>query len=221
MKNNQIVLDFLKDLRQHNSKEWMDAHRARYTQAKTAWLAEVEKILDFLKNQDPAHFGGFEAKNCISRINNNRMYRPDLPPYKDYFTFSVMDKSDTFSPLHISVGAENSFVGCGYHNPDKETLKNIRSAIDYEGDLLKDILAEESFNAFFGGLSDHPDKLKTSPKGYAKDHPWVAYLRYKRFTAMRNLTEAEVTGDGFQAIVAQAYLLSKPFQEFLKKATSV
>ncbi len=93
-----------------------------------------------------------------------------------------MDKSDIFSPLHVSVGASGSFVGCGYHNPDKQTLKNIRDAIDYEGEVLKGILEERTFKEFFGGLSNYTETLKTSPKGYAKDHPFVEYLRYKNFT---------------------------------------
>ncbi len=214
------IFRFLKDLRENNSKAWMDANRARYTQAKATWLAEIERILDFLRNDDSAYFGRFEAKDCISRITNNRMYKPDLPPYKDYFTFSVMDKSDIFSPIHISVGAESSFVGCGYHHPDKATLKNIRDAIDYEGEVLQEILEEKSFKAFFGGLSDYNEKLKTSPKGYAKDHPFVEYLRYKNFTVMRSLSKAEVASEGFVEIVEKAYILSKPFQAFLKKANS-
>jgi uncharacterized protein (TIGR02453 family) len=214
------IFCFLKDLLQNNSKAWMDDNRHRYTQAKAIWLTEIEKILDFLRNDDSAYFGRFEAKDCISRITNNRMYKPDLPPYKDYFTFSVMDKSDIFSPIHISVGAENSFVGCGYHNPDKETLKNIRGAIDYEGEVLQEILEEKDFKAFFGGLSDYNEKLKTSPKGYAKDHPFVEYLRFKNFTIMRSLTETEVISDEFIEIVKKAYILSKPFQAFLKKANS-
>jgi uncharacterized protein (TIGR02453 family) len=221
MKNNKIVLNFLKDLSQNNSKEWMDTNRERYIIAKECWLNQVQEILQMLFKYDNEYFSRFDPKNCISRITNNRMYNPNLPLYKDFFTFSVMDKTDIFSPLHISVGAENSFVGCGYHNPDKQTLKNIRDAIDYDGQSLKDILENKKFKSFFGGLSNFTEPLKTSPQGYAKDHPFVEYLRYKNFTVSHNLTAKDIQGDNFMEIIEQSYILSEPFRNYLKKANSM
>jgi hypothetical protein len=38
------------------------------------------------------------------------------------------------------------------HNPDKQTLKNIRDAIDYDGRSFHDIFDNKSFKDFFGGL---------------------------------------------------------------------
>ena len=221
MKNNKIVLDFLKDLSQNNSKEWMDTNRERYITAKECWLNQVQEVLLMLCKYDKDHFSRFDPKNCISRITNNRMYNPNLPLYKDFFTFSVMDKTDIFSPLHISVGAETSFVGCGYHNPDKQTLKNIRDAIDYDGQSLRDILENKKFKSFFGGLSNFTEPLKTSPQGYAKEHPFVEYLRYKNFTVSHSLTTNDIQGDNFLEIIEQSYILSEPFRNYLKKANSI
>lgn len=221
MKNKKAILDFLKDLSKNNSKEWMDDNRGKYIFAKDAWLEEVQQILTLLKKFDKDYFEHFKPKDCISRITNNRMYNPNLPVYKDFFTFSIMDKTDMFSPLHISIGVENSFIGCGYHNPDKQTLKNIRDAIDYDGKSLQTILEKKKFKEFFGGLSNFTEPLKTSPKGYDKDHPFVEYLRYKNYTVLRNLTHKEFLDDNFIKTVEQAYELSKPFGEYLKKANSI
>lgn len=222
MENNyKIVLDFLKDLNKNNSKEWMDANRTKYLKAKECWLTEVQNILSMLCKFDNDHFSRFDPKNCISRITNNRMYNADLPIYKNFFTFSVMDKSDIFSPLHISIGTENSFVGCGYHNPDKQTLTNIRDAIDYDGQTFKEILENKKFKSFFGGLNTFTEPLKTSPKGYAKYHPFVEYLRFKSFVVAKDLTEKEVTSESFIDIVEQSYILTEPFREYLKKANSI
>lgn len=220
MNNKLAILEFLKDLSNNNSKEWMDANRERYVFAKDAWLEEVQQILTLLSKLDKSYFDHIKPKDCISRITNNRMYNPNLPVYKDFFTFSIMDKIDGFSPLHISIGVENSFVGCGYHNPDKKTLQNIRDSIDFDGTSLNTILENRTFKDFFGGLSDFTEKLKTSPQGYAKDHPFVKYLRYKNYTVSRNLTHEEFEGDNFLNLIEQAYMLSTPFRDFLKKANS-
>lgn len=220
MSNKQAILDFLKDLNQNNTKEWMDANRDRYVFAKDAWLEEVQQILTLLGKFDQNYFIQFKPKDCISRITNNRIFNPNLPIYKDFLTFSIMDKTDIFSPLHISVGAESSFIGCGYHSPEKQTLKNIRDAIDYDGKSLHDILENKPFKDFFGGLSNFTEPLKTSPKGYDKDHPFVEYLRYKNYTVARNLTHEEFVGNNFLTLVEQAYELSTPFRDYLKKASS-
>jgi uncharacterized protein (TIGR02453 family) len=221
MKNNKIIIDFLKDLSLNNSKEWMDANREKYITAKECWLNEVQKLLQMLCKHDTDYFIRFDPKKCISRITNNRMCNPNLPLYKDYFTFSIMDKSDMFSPLHISVGVENSFVGCGYHSPDKQTLKSIRDAIDYDGQSLKAILESKKFKSFFGGLSNYTEPLKTSPQGYAKDHPFVEYLRYKNYTVVHSLTRKDIESDNFLGIIEQSYILSEPFRNYLKKANSI
>ncbi len=221
MNHREIVLAFLKELQANNHKEWMDAHRDKYHHAKACWLEVVQQILDILNKHEDNLYHHLEPKNCISRITNNRMYRPDMPIYKDYFTFSVMDKADVFSPMHLSVGAESSFIGCGYHNPDNQTLKNIRDAIDFEGALLQDILESKDFKDFYGGLSTYKQPLKTSPKGYDKDHPYVDYLRHKEFTIMKNLTHREIVGEHFFTIVEQSYVISKSFRDFLRKANSI
>ena len=221
MNSNKKILNFLLDLSKNNSKEWMDINRDKYLDAKKIWLEEVQKILTMLCKYDNDHFSQLEPKKCISRITNNRMFNPDLPTYKTYFTFSAMDKSDNFSPLHISVGIENSFVGCGYHNPDKKTLKNIREAIDYDGQSFKNILENKEFKSFFGGLNSFTQPLKTSPRGYAKDHPYVEYLRFKSFVVARDMTNKEIISDDFLDIIEQSYILTEPFRTYLKKANSI
>lgn len=199
----------------------MDENRARYKSAKEIWLSEIEEILNRLSLHDPTYYTNFRPKDTISRINNNRRFNKELPLYKHYFTFSVMDKSDHFSPIHISVGPGSSFVGCGYHNPDKDMLKKIRDAIDYNGEVLLKILQEPGFHNFFGGLSDYAKKLKTSPKGFSNEHPFVELLRYKSFIISKDLSEEEVIGSDFIEIVEKSYVLSKPFREYLKEAGSV
>lgn len=221
MQSNQIVLQFLSKLSQNNSKEWMDANRNQYHLAKENWLAQVQELLDMLCQHDPAYFQTYKPKQCISRITNNRMFRPDLPPYKNHFNFSVMDKADGFSPLHISVGGDYSFIGCGYHHPDSDMLKSIRSAIDYNGGQLKAIMEDEDFVRLFGGMSNFSEQLKTSPRGYSKDHEFIDLLRYKSFTIAREISEEEIISDDFTSIVEETYLAAKPFGAYLKEATSV
>ena len=219
MVQKDYIFRFLRDLRQNNSKDWMDANRNRYETAKECWLNEIENILERLAKHDSI-FSQVKPKSAIERINNNLMYHPEKPTYKDHFGCEPTSVKNR-GAVYISVGPSQSFIGGGIHNPEKETLDKIRKAIDYDGQKLKQIINSDNIQNYFGGLSDDPKKLKTSPKGYSQDHNHIELLRRKNFTVMKQLTEDEVTGDKFVDIVEETYLKMKPLNDYLTKAMSV
>ncbi|MEM1120959.1 MAG: DUF2461 domain-containing protein [Bacteroidota bacterium] len=209
------IYQFLRDLSDNNSKEWMDENRNRYQEAKEIWLAEIARILKRLSQHD-AHFETIDPKSTIMRINNNRMFHPDKPIYKDHFAFSPTGKDNT--ALHVSISPKSSWIGGGLHRPDNDVLKKVRSAIDYDGEKLLAIARKKSFQEFFGGLSEDEQKLKTSPKGYPKDHEHIELLRRKNFTAIHHFTQAEVISDEFVDLVEKAYLELKPLNDYFNRA---
>ena len=219
MVQKDYIFRFLRDLRQNNSKDWMGANRDRYETAKACWLNEIDKILERLAKHDSG-FSQIKPKDAIERINNNLMYHPEKPTYKDHFGCEPTSVKNR-GAVYISVGPSQSFIGGGLHNPEKETLDKVRKAIDYNGQKLKDIIVSKDIQNYFGGLSEDPKKLKTSPKGYNQDHEQIELLRRKNFTVMKQLTEDEVTGDNFIDIVEEAYLKMKPLNDYLTKAMSV
>lgn len=197
----------------------MDAHRDRYDTAKACWLNEIEKILERLSKHDSS-FSQTRPKDAIERINNNLLYHPGRPTYKDHFGCEPNSVKNR-GAVYISVRPSQSFIGGGLHNPEKEILDKVRKAIDYDGHKLKEIIESDAIQNYFGGLSNDPKKLKTSPKGYRKDHKHIELLRRKNFTVMKQLTEDEVTCDNFIDIVEEAYLKMKPLNDYLTKAMSV
>lgn len=197
----------------------MDAHRDRYETAKACWLNEIEAILARLSKHDSV-FSQVKPKDAIERINNNLMYHPEKPTYKDHFGCEPTSVKNQ-GAVYISVGPNQSFIGGGIHNPEKETLDKVRKAIDYDGHKLQEIIESNYIQDYFGGLSEDPKKLKTYPKGYDKDHEQIELLRRKNFTVMKQLTEDEVTGNDFVDIVEDAYLKMKPLNDYLTKAMSV
>lgn len=219
MVQKEYIFRFLRDLKNNNSKDWMDAHRDNYETAKQCWLHEIDKILERLAKHNSL-FSQIKPKDAIERINNNLMYHPEKPTYKDHFGCEPTSVKNR-GAVYISVGPRQSFIGGGIHNPEKETLDKVRKAIDYNGQKLQDIIESAEIQDYFGGLSEDPKKLKTSPKGYGKDHEHIKLLRRKNFTVMKQLTEAEVTGDSFIDIVEEAYLKMKPLNDYLSQAMSV
>ena len=221
MVDKAYIFKFLKDLKNNNSKEWMDENRDRYHTMKERWLYEIELILQRL-SQHNADFEKINPKKTLSRINNNRRFHPDKPVYKNHITCSPAGrKAYDISTFFISVGTGESFIGGGIYHPAKEHLENIRAAIDYDGEQLKQILNTNDFVSFYGGLNLYDDKLVTSPQNYNKNHEYIDLINHKSFTATIQLTEAQVTSDGFIDLVEEAYLKFKPLDDFLVKAITM
>lgn len=213
--NKRKIYDFLRDLKENNSKEWMDANRKRYHEAKQIWLAEIDGMLKRLAKYDPK-LGKMRPKETIMRINNNRRFHPEKPVYRDNFAFSPSGRHDPAFYIHLS--PSESFIGGGLYRPDNAILKKVRDAIDYNGDKLLSIVKENAFREFYGGLSDDPDKLKTSPQGYDQEHRHIELLRRKNFTAIHPVTQKEMISDEFIDIVEQAFVTLQPLNAYLKRA---
>ncbi|MEL6254445.1 MAG: DUF2461 domain-containing protein [Bacteroidota bacterium] len=211
------IFKFLGDLRNNNSKEWMDENRKRYKQVKARWIEEVTEILRRLSKYD-AHFDFISPKSTLSRINNNRRFHPNKPTYKDYFTCSLSRGTDEISILHISISPGNSFIGAGLHHPSSESIKKYYEAIDYNGSKFKEILNRKALKDLFGFLTPYKNDLKTAPKGYDIKHPHIELLRKKSITLMRNLTEEDVCAENFPSTIENAYLALMPFNNYLREA---
>ncbi len=220
MVGKEYIFNFLRDLSNNNSKEWMDENRSRYETAKERWIEEVRLLLQRLSKHD-SYFDGISPKSTLMRINNDIRFNPNKPIYKDYFTFSPMKKGEPIAKIHLSTGISWSFLGGGLYKPEKAELKKFRDAIDYDGDEFLEIINSKDFQGFFGGLSEDVDKLKTSPQGYPNDHEHIELLRYKSIIAQAKLTQKIVVSDGFVDYVEEAYLKLRPFTDYLIKVISV
>lgn len=220
MNTKKYIWEFFLDLQNNNSKEWMDENRERYHMAKQYWLDEVAAVLARLSKHD-AYFEMFEPKDTIQRINNNRMFHPDRPVYKGYFSSSPSAKTDQISKIFFALGPEFTMIGGGIWRPENKELKSIRDAIDYDAEELLNIINKKKFVKLFGGLSNDKNQLKTSPRGYSNDHPNIDLIRRKSFTASIEPLKKEIMSANLTDLIEEAYLTLKPFNKWLEKAISV
>jgi uncharacterized protein (TIGR02453 family) len=101
--------------------------------------------------------------------------------------------------------------------PPADVLKKIRQEIDYSGNELKAILDEPEFKKAFGGMQG--ETLKTSPKGYESDHPFIELLRFKSFIVSAPLKDSMIPDGSFRNHVIEIFRQMKPFHDFLNKAS--
>lgn len=216
--NMKALFAFLEELQQNNSKEWMDEHRGRYKALREDFIEFLDELNRRIKLADPAYLGK-PGREAMNRINNNLLYHPDKPTYKDHFSADLEGEKKA-SAFYLHIGLSGSFVGGGFYRPPNALLKKIRAAIDYDGDQLRRIVEGPAFQQAFGGLMA-ADQLKTAPQGYTQDHRHIDLLRLKSFAAAREFSRREVQAKGFMEELVHTYQLMKPFRDYLNQAVRV
>ncbi|MGW8124050.1 DUF2461 domain-containing protein [Roseivirga echinicomitans] len=212
----KMIFEFLEQLSRNNSKEWMDANRAWYEEAKNEVVHLFEPILASLKDVDPRIMQP-SARKAISRINNNLMFHPERPTYKNHFGV-VFGHGKGLADFYVHMGTDETLMAGGIWHPDSAKLKKIRTEIDYEGHKFMEVIHSEPFKSWFHFYTE--GALKTAPKGYLKDHEFIELLRLKSIAAMRPITRKDILSDGFHDMVVESYEAILPMIDFLNVAIS-
>ena len=81
--NFKNLISFLKKLQKNNNKEWMDANRKWYHSVRDEYIAWLDKMNATLLATYEDYYDT-PGKKGINRINNNLMFHPNKPIYKDH-----------------------------------------------------------------------------------------------------------------------------------------
>ena len=212
------LFNFLTELNKNNHKEWMDENRKWYFSVRDNFIAWLDEMNIRLAQIDP-DFSPTPGRKSINRINNNLLYHPNKPVYKDHFGAGLDIQKGT-GDFYVQLGINECFLAGGFYRPQKKNLDSIRAAIDYNGEEFLKILNKPSFKAMFNGLM-LDEKLKTFPKGFSKDHKHIDLLVNKSFAVSYDLTKQEVLDSEFENKVIEVYKEMLPFRKYLNKAVTV
>ena len=158
------ALDFYDDLEVDNTKSFWDAHKAVYDEPVKAPMVALTDALG-------QEFG--DAK--VFRPYRDVRFAKDKTPYKTHQGAFVGVAPST--GYYVEVSAAGVRVGGGTYHAESAHLALIREGMadDKTGRLLERILRDLER----GGFEIGGDQLKTTPRGYAKDHPRIALLRHR------------------------------------------
>ena len=215
------TLNFLKDLRLNNSKEWLDDHRKAYENAKNDILILTAELITALSEIDKTISNAYlDPKKCTTRLNRDLRFSKDKTPYKtDYYI--VLNKKGKNSPsafYYLHIEPDNCFVGGGVYNPQPEQLKKIRQEIDYAFDEWTAIINDEIFKKTFPSGINNSGVLSRTPKAFDEANQASEFLKMKGFYTMEKLSdEAIISNDTFEKINS-CFKTTKPLVDFLNRA---
>jgi uncharacterized protein (TIGR02453 family) len=210
------TLDFLVAIRCNNNREWFQQNKSSYLEARNNFDTFVQELIDKLVAFEPI-LKGLEAKSCVYRINRDIRFSNDKSPYKTHFGAFIVrggrKNGDRFAGYYFHIEPGKSIIAGGAYMPPSPWLASIRHKIDEEPGKLLKIINSRNFTSHFGKMEG--EQLKTAPKGYASDHPYIELLRYKSFLASKELRDDLVLSDNFFDIVIEGFKAIKPFNDYL------
>ncbi|PZP48965.1 MAG: TIGR02453 family protein [Pseudopedobacter saltans] len=214
------TLQFLKNIKKSNHKDWMDAHRSEYEAAKKDFAQLIEKIISIFGKKD-AEIAHLTASSCTFRFNRDIRFSKDKSPYKTNFGASINKggKKAHSAGYYLHLEPGNSFCGGGIWMPESKDLAAVRQEIDYNWEEFEKIVKNKTFTKTYGSLSFAPEYvLIREPKGYEKDNPAIEYLKLKSFLALKDLPDDLFVSDKIEKEVVDAFSALQPLIIFMNRA---
>lgn len=200
---------FLKDLSKNNDREWFKASRDRYELGRENVAAFADELIQLLNKDDLIETPS--GKKSMYRIHRDVRFSKDKTPYNLWFSgyFRRATSANRGGYYYRLEPGGKSMIGGGFWGPNKEDLLLIRQQIEMDDEPLRKVMKSSSFKKHFGDLQG--EQLKTSPKGFDKEHPQIDLLRYKQFLVTRTFTDKEVLSKDF---IKEAYKIFKAMRPF-------
>jgi uncharacterized protein (TIGR02453 family) len=210
-------LSFLRDLGKNNNRDWFQANRVRYDEARAEILEFVETLVSEIGLFDP-DLGPVNPKGTLFRINRDIRFSRDKSPYKTNFGAFIAreGKKSGYAGYYFHVDPTGSFMAGGIYQPEPEVLKKVRQEVYENPEEFMEIITEKSFRGYFGELYD--DRLKTAPKGYPKDFKYIDLLRYKSYMVSRDLGDSLMSGGDLLGETVRGMRMMHPLVRFINYA---
>jgi uncharacterized protein (TIGR02453 family) len=207
-------LDFLITLKANNNREWFTIHKEEFLKEQLSIIAFADEVLANLNKHDVIETTS--GKRSLYRIYRDMRFSKDKTPFQTYWGGSFKRATKYRRGgyyYHLEKG--NSLIACGFWGPNAIDLKRIRTNFASDASNFKEIISDPTFKAVFGELKG--EQLKTSPKGFDKEHPDIDLLRYKQFLLIKKFTDEEVLSEDFATSVDYAFRQMRPFLDYMSE----
>ena len=214
----QTSLNFLKDLKQNNNREWFHANKKRYeAELKGPFQELVARLIEAFQEVDPAI--QIPPKDAIFRINRDTRFSKDKSPYKTNVGAIISRygrKSKEYPGFYVHIEPGNIMMGGGAYFLPKEALYKVRNHIALHLKEFKKILTDKTFTEKFGTIKG--EQNKRLPKEFQSVQTEEPLIANKQFYFMAEMDPKAALKEGLVALGASHFKAGYQVNRFLVEA---
>ena len=219
----KTVLQFLRDLAQHNDRAWFNEHKERYLAVQQRWNEFCESLIGEIGAFDP-DIARLTLRDCTYRIYRDTRFSPDKSPYKTHFgVFLAPGGKKSMHAgyyFHVGTGESNEYpqghmLAAGNYCYEPKAIQILREDISdgwesFQNEVLA--VADPRF------VVDQEGALKRVSKGSAPDAPYADWMRLKSYCLVMNVDDDFITQPDLAKRVADLFRTTKPFNDYINRA---
>lgn len=214
------LMQFLKDLKANNNKEWFNDHKQDYEdKVRSPALAFIEQMDHWIRLISP-HYEAIPKKvgGSLMRVYRDVRFSKDKSPYKTNLGIQFRHEigKDVHAPgFYVHIEPDEIFLGVGTWHPEPNSLKAIRDHIATKPGPYQDAIEHAPFTEFYNMAGE---SLMRPPRGFDKEHSLIEEIKRKDFIAVCELDESMLYQNDLCENIAKRFGRAQPLQKFLCEA---
>jgi uncharacterized protein (TIGR02453 family) len=211
------ALEFFRELKQHNTREWFQPRKERYEQTVRQQMAELVEAL----NEEMRGYAGSyicEAKKAIYRIYRDTRFSSDKTPYKTHIAASWPHRGlekQSSAGYYLCISPEEVAIGGGLYMILPREILAVRTHISETYDRLMPLLREPKLRKLMGELQG--ESLTRPPKGFPAGDPAIELLKKKQWYFYVTLPAEIATSPALFKVTVARFRAMAPVLDYLNQ----
>jgi len=211
------TLDFLVALKENNNRDWFQANKSWYKEAKKDFTGFIDLLSAEIRKFDP-DIGQTDPREAMFRIYRDVRFSKDKSPYKTNLGAYIVPggKKSGLAGYYFHIEPGDCFLAGGIYMPLPDILKKVRKEIYENSEEFLSIIENKKFSDYFGMIRG--ERLVNPPAGYPKDFENIELLKYKSYTVIRQILQENLSESSLLEEVSNGFRIMYPFNRFINYA---
>lgn len=227
--NTPRILTFLQNIAAHNSREWMQENKEEYTACRAEFEGFVDEAIAQIATFDDT-IAHLTAKDCTYRFNRDTRFSQDKSPYKTHLGayIAAHGKKALHAGYYLHLEPGKCLLATGAYWLPTNILTAMRNEIMGNLEEWQRCVENPDFVNLYGKANagtwpdDNPSPkgfgiscLKTAPKGFPKDYPYLHYLKMKDYCAWHRVDDTFFDQADWKTRMTEMFTTAKPMMDFI------
>lgn len=204
------VLQFLKSLKENNSRDWFEAHKPEFKKVEATAKNFFAGITEALRTHDDIE--GMK----LFRIYRDVRFSSDKTPYNPHFAGSFQRAGARLrGGYYLRIRPGESFIAAGFWQPSPPDLLRIRRELELDAGFFRNCLNDPALKKVWGPIKG--ETVLTAPKGFDRSDPNLDLIRHKQFLFTREFSDEQVMSPDFLPVVNNSFIAIRPWFDLMSE----